>query len=45
VDLFLYRPVLMGMWKQRELSDGTYDADDLFSINELLDFRDSMVQK
>ncbi|HEY1645138.1 MAG TPA: hypothetical protein VGF75_02015 [Candidatus Saccharimonadales bacterium] len=31
------RPVETGHWKLHETFDGTYTADDMFDINELLD--------
>ena len=35
LDEFLYTPVALGLWKQRELWDGTYTLDDLLDITEL----------
>jgi hypothetical protein len=31
------RPVEAGLWKLHETFDGTYTADDLLDINEVLD--------
>jgi len=33
------RPVESGFWLLRETFDGTYNIDDLFDINEMLDVR------
>jgi hypothetical protein len=33
-------PVIAGEWKQRELSDGTYDFDDLLDIHEMISIRE-----
>ena len=35
----LARPVEAGLWKLHETFDGTYTADDMFDINEILDVR------
>lgn len=35
----LMRPVETGMWKLHETFDGTYTADDLLDINEVLDIQ------
>jgi hypothetical protein len=32
----LFAPVLAGYWSQREISDGTYDLDDLLDIMEAM---------
>lgn len=37
MDFFLWRPVLVGSWRQREMFDGTYDFQDLVEINRALD--------
>lgn len=37
LDWRLMRPVEAGLWKLHETFDGTYTADDMFDINELLD--------
>jgi hypothetical protein len=34
------RPVAAGVWKLRETFDGTYTADDLLDIHEVLDVRE-----
>ena len=34
------RPVMTGLWHQRETWDGTYNGDDLLDAHELLDLRD-----
>jgi hypothetical protein len=31
---------MAGMWRQRELSDGTYDFSDLLDAHEFLDTRE-----
>lgn len=31
---------MRGLWKQHELSDGTYDMDDLVLVNRVLDIED-----
>lgn len=36
INMFLYMPVVEGMWKQHELWDGTYVLDDLLDIHEAL---------
>jgi hypothetical protein len=33
------RPVEAGFWKLHETFDGTYTADDLFDILEVMDFK------
>ena len=33
---FAFAPVVAGLWRQHELSDGTYDFDDLLDAHELL---------
>ena len=39
MDGFLYLPVALGLWRQRELWDGTYTLDDLLDITELIRVR------
>lgn len=36
LDAFAFAPVVAGLWRQHELSDGTYDFDDLLDAHELL---------
>ena len=36
LDAFAFAPVAAGLWRQHELSDGTYDFDDLLDAHELL---------
>jgi hypothetical protein len=36
----LWRPVAAGLWRQRELFDGTYDVGDLLDALEFLDVKD-----
>ena len=36
VNEFLFTPVIAGVWRQRELWDGTYTLSDLMDINEVL---------
>ena len=36
VEDILFTPVLAGHWRQSELSDGTYDLDDLMDIVEVM---------
>jgi hypothetical protein len=36
--------VLAGAWLQHQLRDGTFDVDDLITINRLLDMRDKARQ-
>lgn len=35
--MFLFRPVIAGMWRQHQLWDGTYTVDDLLDAHEALD--------
>jgi len=37
--LFLWRPVVEGWWKQREMWDGTYTFEDLLDVHEALDVK------
>jgi hypothetical protein len=37
VDAYLWRPVLAGLWRQHEASDGTYTIHDLIEVNRVLD--------
>lgn len=39
LDAFAFAPVAAGLWRQHELSDGTYDFDDLLDAHELLAVR------
>ena len=32
----MFAPVIAGHWRQKELSDGTYDLDDLLDILEVM---------
>lgn len=32
----MYGPVIAGVWKQRELWDGTYTLDDLLDAHEMM---------
>lgn len=36
VDSYAYAPVAAGLWKQKELWDGTYNIDDLLDLHEVL---------
>ena len=36
VDMFLFAPVMAGLWEQHELWDGTYTLDDLMDIQEMM---------
>ena len=36
----LWRPVAAGLWRQRELFDGTYDIGDLIDVLEFLDVKE-----
>jgi len=40
MDGFLWRPVLAGMWMQKETFDGTYDFSDLVAVNDVLDWKE-----
>jgi Family of unknown function (DUF6889) len=40
LDPLVWRPVAAGLWRQRELGDGTYDVDDLMDVLEFLDTQD-----
>lgn len=33
---FVYAPVVVGMWRQHEVFDGTYTFDDLLDAHEIL---------
>lgn len=37
--MFLFRPVMAGVWKQRETFDGTYTFEDLLDAHEILDIK------
>ncbi|MDY6148958.1 MAG: hypothetical protein SPI35_08090 [Porphyromonas sp.] len=39
LDAFAFAPVAAGLWRQHELSDGTYDFDDLLDAHEMLEVR------
>jgi len=39
LSVLLARPVEAGLWQLHETFDGTYNADDLLDINEILDVR------
>jgi hypothetical protein len=41
----LWRIVAAGLWRQRELSDGTYDFEDLLDALEYLDVRDENTRR
>ena len=43
--MYLFAPVLAGIWKQRELWDGTYDAGDLLDAHRLLELRDRALRE
>lgn len=36
IDAFAYAPVAVGMWRQHEVFDGTYDFDDLLDAHEIM---------
>jgi hypothetical protein len=36
---YCWRPVLAGLWRQHELTDGTYDFHDLVTVNIVLDIK------
>ena len=36
MNVWVYAPVIAGMWKQHELWDGTYTLDDLIDAHEML---------
>jgi len=40
MSAYLWRPVVAGMWMQKELSDGTYTVDDLIEAHEVLRMRE-----
>lgn len=42
LDVFLWRPVLAGMWKQSEL--GTYDFNDLCEMNSVLEWKEANIR-
>ena len=37
--MFLFRPVMAGVWKQKETFDGTYSFEDLLDAHEILDIK------
>lgn len=45
LDAYLWRPVTAGMWRQRELTDGTYDFSDLLDAHEFLDVKEDNAER
>ena len=39
MDVFLFAPVMEGLWRQHELWDGTYTLDDLLDVTEMIRVR------
>jgi hypothetical protein len=37
IDALCWTPVAAGLWRQHELSDGTYDIQDLLDVLEFLE--------
>jgi len=37
MSAYLWRPVIAGLWRQHETSDGTYSFLDLWEVNRALD--------
>lgn len=42
MNSYLWAPVVSGMWTQKELSDGTYDVEDLIEAHKVLRMREEM---
>lgn len=45
LDGFLFAPVFAGLWRQRELYDGTYTFDDLLDAHEVMRVRQENVYR
>lgn len=39
LDSWVWRPVIAGWWKQKEVFDGTYDFEDLCEVIEVLEWK------
>lgn len=43
--MFLYRPVLAGLWQQHQVKDGTYNFKDLLIAHDLLNLKEANQQR
>jgi hypothetical protein len=45
LDALCWTPVAAGLWRQHELSDGTYDVQDLIEVLEFLEIKEENARR